>query len=249
MTLQSRELFAGPTNVPVKPRMHAERLQVVKLAAGTALLPLGTPLARNSSTGFWVPWQKPSDPAIYTITANATAATGGTFDLIVNGLVVELAFNAAASAIQSALNAVLLAHGLPAASVAATTGANLGADSAVVTITFDAAMGAPSVDLDVSDLTGNAHVLAASDAGSALNDTNVIRGFLYEEPAQLVSGGELLAIALVMGEVVAHDVNSAVIRAVLGGSPSQGDVEAALVGGKPSLRELGILVRGLGGVA
>lgn len=142
MALQPRELFAGPTSIPVKPRMHAERLQVVKLAAGTALLPLGTPLARNSSTGFWEPFTQ-----------------GG------------------------------------------------------------------------------------------MNDTATIRAFLYESEAQLEAGGEVLAVALFEGEVYEADVNTAAIRAVLGGSPTEGNVQTALAGGTPSLRELGILVRGLGTVA
>ncbi len=250
MALQTNELFAGPTTVAVKPRMHAERLKVVQLAAGTALLPVGTPLARNSSTGFWVPYAQPADPAIFTISSNATPATAGTFDLLIDGLTVELAFNVAAADLQTAVNAVLAAAGKPyTVSAAATTGANLGAASAVITITFTANAGAPSVDLDVSDLTGNAHVLAVTDAGSALNDTNTIRAFLYEKEVQLVAGGEVHGVALFAGEVYAADVNTAAIRAVLAGSPSEANVDAALAGGTPTLRELGILVRGLETVA
>lgn len=138
MALQTRELFAGPTNVPVKPRMHAERLMVVKLAAGTALLPVGTPLAKNSSTGFWVPFTQ-----------------GG------------------------------------------------------------------------------------------MNDTATIRAFVYDADVQLAAGGEVLGVALVEGEVYEADVNTAAIRAVLGGSPTEGNVQTALAAGTPTLRELGILVRGL----
>lgn len=142
MALQTRELFAGPTNVPVTPRMTANRVAVVKLAAGTALLPVGTPLARNSSTGFWVPFVQ-----------------GG------------------------------------------------------------------------------------------MNDTATIRAFVYDTPVQLLAGGEVMGIALVDGEVYEADVNTAAIRAVLGGSASEANVQTALAGGTPSLRELGIYVRGLGTVA
>lgn len=142
MALQTRELFAGPTNVDRKPRMHAERLMVVKLAAGTALLPVGTPLAKNSSTGFWVPFTQ-----------------GG------------------------------------------------------------------------------------------MNDTANIRAFVYEQEAQLLAGGEVLAVALVEGEVYEADVNTAAIRAVLGGAPSEANVQTALAAGTPTLRELGILVRGLTTIA
>lgn len=142
MALQSRELFAGPTSIPVKPRMHAEKVAVLKLAAGSALLPLGTPLAKNSSTGFWVPFVQ-----------------GG------------------------------------------------------------------------------------------MNDTANIRAFVYDAPVQLNASGEVLAVALVTGEVYEADVNTAEIRAVLGGSPSEANVQTALAAGTPTLRELGIFVRGLGTVA
>lgn len=142
MALASNELFAGPTNVPVTPRMHASRVQVIKLASGSALLPIGTPLARNSSTGFWVPFTQ-----------------GG------------------------------------------------------------------------------------------MNDTATIRAFVYDKSVQLNGSGEVLAVALFEGEVYEADVNTAAIRAVLGGSPSEANVQTALAGGTPTLRELGILVRGLGTVA
>lgn len=138
MALQARELFAGPTNIGATPRMSANRLMVVKLAAGTALLPVGTPLARNSSTGFWVPFTQ-----------------GG------------------------------------------------------------------------------------------MNDTANIRAFVYDSSVQLLAGGEVMGVALIEGEVYEADVNTAAIRAVLGGSPTEGNVQTALAGGTPTLRELGIIVRGL----
>jgi hypothetical protein len=142
MALQTHELFAGPTSVPVKPRMGAQDVKVLKLAAGTALLPLGTPLAYNTSTGFWVPF----------------------------------------------------VHG-------------------------------------------------------GMNGENIIRAFVYEEPVQLLAGGEVFAVALWRGYVYEADVNTAAIRAVLGGSPSEANVQTALTGGTPSLRELGIDVLGLAGVS
>lgn len=142
MALQNRELYGGPTDIAQTPRMHAKHLQVVKMAAGTALLPVGTPLVRNSSTGFWEPFTQ-----------------GGT------------------------------------------------------------------------------------------NDTATIRAFVYESTVQLLAGGEVLALALTHGEVYEADVNTAAIRAVLGGSASEANVQTALASGTPTLRELGIVVRGLTTVA
>lgn len=242
MTLEARELFAGPTNIPQTPRMHARSLRVVSMAAGSALLPVGTPLARNSSTGFWVPYVQPSDAAIYTITADATPASAGTFTLLVDGLAVELAFDVAAAALQTAVNAMLAAAGRAyTVAAVATTGTDLGDANAVITITFTENAGAPVVDLDVSDLTGNAHVLAATDAGTALNETNVIRGFVYDAEVQLSGTGEVHGLALILGEVYSADVNTAAIRAVLSGSPSAGEINTALAALDPAR----ILVRGL----
>ena len=142
MALQSNELFAGPTNVSVEPRIMAEDVMVVRFAAGSALLPVGTPMARNSSTGFWVPFTQ-----------------GG------------------------------------------------------------------------------------------MNDTATIRAFVYDKAVQLNASGEVHGVIMVAGEVYEPDVNTAAIRAVLGGSPTQGNVQTALTSGTPTLRELDILVRGLSGVA
>lgn len=234
----------------------------VKLAAsaGLELLPVGCPLAFNSSTSLWQPWTQPSDAAVYTITADAIPATAGTFDLVIDGLVIEAVFDVTAAALQAAVNAVLVdAEKGWAIAAAATTGVDLGDANAVITITFDEAAGAPSVALDVGDLTGNAHVLAATGAGTQLNGTDKISGFILEANSadQAANGDEgvlldatleVLGMALHMGEVYRDDVNTAAIRTVLAlfGAPSEAEMDAALR--DPGLRKDGIVVRGLTGV-
>jgi len=102
-----------------------------------------------------------------TITANATPATAGTFDLQINGLFAgEIAYNVTAAALQTDLRALLLSAGYGADMVTCTcTEANLGVASAVMTLTFDESMGLVDIVLEDEDLTGNVHVLAQTTAG------------------------------------------------------------------------------------
>lgn len=78
-----------------------------------------------------------------------------------------------------------------------------------------------------------------------MNGTDLIRGFIYDAPVTLDASDEVHAVVLIRGYVYEADVNTAAIRAVLLGSPSEANVQAALRGGDPTLRELGIDVRGL----
>lgn len=245
MTLEARELFAGPTNIPQTPRMHARSLRVVSMAAGSALLPVGTPLARNSSTGLWVPYVQPSDAAIYTVTNQSTDVDGGSFRLTIDGATVELAWNVTAAAAQTEINAVLAAAGRAYTVGVGCSEANLGVAAAVLTITFSENAGAPNVEYDgediLDDTVSEPHAFAQSDAGTALNETNVIRGFVYDAEVQLSGTGEVHGLALILGEVYSSDVNTVAIRAVLGGSPSAGEINTALAALDPAR----ILVRGL----
>lgn len=251
MTLADNELFSSKAGRGAEIRMFPTKNKVGTLAAQSAapLLPKGTPLSWNASLGQWTVYTQPSDAAIYTITANATPASAGTFDLVIDGLVTELAFDVAAAALQTAVNALLLDAGKPYTVAAVqTAGTDLGDANAVVTITFSENAGAPTVDLDVSDLTGNAHVLGTTDAGTQLNGTNEIRGFLMTmEGVQTSATGEVHVVIMLEGEVHRDDINTAAIRAVLGGAPTEGELDTALKSQK--LRDLSLHVRGLAGVS
>lgn len=110
-----------------------------------------------------------SDPVneINTITADATPATAGTFTLTVSGQTTAgIAYNATAAAIETALEA--LSNVVPGDVTAiATTGANLGAASAVVTLTWGGAFAGTNVTItaDMAGLTGNPHVFATPTQG------------------------------------------------------------------------------------
>ena len=250
MALVDRDFYSDPTTVGARPRIHVRRSRVATLAAqtGAPTLPFGTPVAWDKSANKFTVYTQPSDAAIYTITANATASTGGTFTVLINGMAIEAAFDVAAAALQTAINAVLLDAGV-AFSVAcvATTGTDLGDNSAVITMTFSENAGAPSVQLDTSDLGGNAHTLAATDAGTQLYDTDRIVGIVADVDGVVTSAsGEVQFLFGYDADIHRDDINTATIRAVLGGSPSANELDTALK--DPELRKLGIHVRGLAGV-
>lgn len=126
MALASRELFSGPTNLPVTPRLNPRPMGGLRVARfttnmGNALLPVGTPVAFNTSTLKW--------------------------DVFTQG-------------------------------------------------------------------------------GS--NGLATIYGFVYSEPIQLDDTDDVLGLIMVRGEVYEQDVNTAAIRAVLGGSASDANVVTAL---------------------
>lgn len=83
------------------------------------------------------------------------------------------------------------------------------------------------------------------DGGS--DGRGTIRGFIYGTPQTDDETDDVLVVILLRGRVHRDDINTAAIRAVLGGSGGTSEVEldAALRGGSPSLRELGIDVVGL----
>lgn len=254
MALKKHSLLSSKTlgvTPRMTPEMHGTKRVRIAASAGAELLPLGAPLAFDKANNIWVPYTQPSDAAVYTITADATPASAGTFQLMLDGLASVHAFDVDAATMQAELNALLADAGKAyQVSCAATMGTDLGDANAVITITFDESAGAPSVDIDVSGLTGNAHVLAASDPGTQLNGTNEINAFVYEanpgeEGVQLDASDDVLAVAMIRGEVYRDDINTAAMRTILAayGAPSESELDAALRSEK--LREKGIIVRGL----
>lgn len=253
MALQDNEGFASRDFVG-RPRMVVRDSKNAKFAAGTALLVPGTPLAWNDSTELWVPYTQPSDAAVYTITDQNQGTDGGTFDLFIDGLaVVDLDWDELIADAQTKINAVLAGGGKPYSVVVTCTEVGLGVASAVMTLTFTENAGAPVVTMNTEKITdggvsepGNL-VLAASDAGTALNNTEKIAGFVAHDSVQLLAGGEVLGVVQLFGEVHRDDVNTAAIRALLSGSPSEAELDTALK--QADLRMKGLLIRGLADVA
>ena len=86
----------------------------------------------------------------------------------------------------------------------------------------------------------------AGMAGEAL-----IRGFIWDHAVQMDGTDEVLAVIMIGGEAHRDDVNTAPIRAVCGtegDNPTANEMDTALRGGDPSLRELNIRVTGLSAV-
>lgn len=90
------------------------------------------------------------------------------------------------------------------------------------------------------------NVWEAYDQGGSGTGTNVVMGILFErEGLQVndsgVSNTEKMGNVLLFGTIHRDDVNTAAIRAVLSGSPSEANLDAALA----ALRDKGIMVQGL----
>lgn len=259
MTLETNELFSSQAGRGAEIRLFPRQeggLKVGTIAAqsGAPKLLKGLLMAYDTSAGFWTVYTQPSDTAIYTITDQSGGTDGGTFGVTIDGLHSTHAWNVTPAAMQAELLA-LLADAGKAYTVACTcTEANLGVAAAVMTLTFSENAGAPSVDIDTAGLTdgGVAEpanlVLAASDAGTQLNGTDQIRGVLYTmEGVQTSATEEVQAVIMIEGELHRDDVNTAALRALMGGSPSEGEVDTALRSQK--LRDLSLHVRGLSGVS
>ncbi len=79
------------------------------------------------------------------------------------------------------------------------------------------------------------------------NGRGTIRGFVYGTDQVDDETDDVLIVALYRGEVHRDDINTAAIRALCGGSPSEANIDAAL--SVRGLRDMGIDVVGLAGVA
>lgn len=79
------------------------------------------------------------------------------------------------------------------------------------------------------------------------NGRNLIKGFIYGVDQQDDETDDVLVVVLYRGEVHRDDINTAAIRALCGGSPSEANLDAALK--VRGLRDMGIDVVGLANVA
>ena len=250
MALKENQLFSSTAGRGAEIRLFPREqggLKVITIAAqsGAPTLLKGLPLAYNRNTDLWTVYTQPSDPAIHVLTANATPATAGTMKIHIDGLVTEHAFDTTAVAAATAINAMLLDAGKPYTIAGVDTVAtDLGDANHVATFTFSENAGAPSWDVDVGDLTGNPPALSTTDAGTQLYGTDEIRAILYTMEGVVTSATEeVQAVAMVNGEAHRDDINTAALRALLGGSPSEAELDTALRSQK--LRGINLDIRGL----
>lgn len=89
MALNIEELFTSSSRA-ARARMtpDARGLYVATFGAhaNAELLIAGCPVVYNSANDEWEPYTQPSDAAIVTLTRDAGAGDGGTFELMIDGL-------------------------------------------------------------------------------------------------------------------------------------------------------------------
>lgn len=246
MTNQPEELFGSAT--PQLPNLRAypaeNGISVGSLAALGADADVAhlTPLTHSSASGFYSIWTGAAGvEEVSTITANATAATAGSFTLTVDGVESgAIPFDANAAEIEVILEAMSNISAGDVAAVA-TTGADLGVNSAVVTLTWGGDWADRDIEIsaDMSGLTGNVHVLAEATAGTSVGTVDALLWAPDEVHAGLLAGETLIQI-FKQGLVHADDV-------VLPSGESLNALYAQLK--SSALRQKGITVQGLQGVA
>lgn len=236
MTLQQDELFSSVPGLGSGPRFIPGSIQPKQFAAGSGTIPKHSLVAANSATGFWEPFDaEAGTDQINTITADGTPATAGTFFISVRGEeTIPLAFDSDAAEVQAALEAL---QGIDVGDVVGvdSVGTDLGDAGHVVTLTFGGKLKGTviSIQIDITGLTGNDHVLATPTPGVAGVALNEAQGFAWPDDVVLNAAGEILRTVMLSGRVHRDDV-------ALNGQ-SQAAVDAALV----ALRTKGFTIEGL----
>lgn len=234
--LNPNETFKTADGLGSDKRVWPLTIQPKKFGMGTGTLKKLTPVAFNISTKAWALWSH-ATTEVSTITSNATPATAGNFTLTVEGETTgNIAYNATAADVQAALRNL---GGIEPEDVTAvaTTGANLGAASAVVTLNWGGKFKGrnPVISITTTGLTGNAHVLAEATAGEATNETHIIRGFIYPDSVVLDVDEEVLGNVMLEGKLHFDDI-------VLPTGETAANLKDACRSG---LRERGLIVQGL----
>ncbi len=257
MVLRDNQLFSTKAGRGAEIRLFPLEVKVGTLAAqaGAPTLKKGLLLAYDRSASKWTPYTQPSATvASFTVTnGSGTQTDGGTFELMIDGLGVVLAWNVPTATAQTAINATLLDAG-KTYTIAVTGAAHMGTDAQVTTFTFSEGANSPSVDIDGGGLLDGAvpepgnYVLAIVAAGTDLNGADEIRGVLYTMEDVVTSATEeVLVVVMLEGELHRDDVNTTALRALMGGSPTEGEVDTALR--SQAVRALSLHVRGLADVS
>lgn len=256
MALQDRELLTSHAGVQGGPSIQITKNKVGTLAAqsGAPKLPRACPLAWNKSTKLWTVYTQPSATvASFTITNGAgTQTDGGTFELLIDGLGLVEAWNVPIATIQASIDALLLDAG-KTYTITVAGAAHMGTDAQVTTFTFSEGANSPTIDIDGGGLLDGAvpepgnYVLAIVAAGTDLNGTDKIRGFIDDDlGVDSSAAGEVQILVALEGDLSRNAINTAAILAVLGGSPTANELDAALT--DPDLRALGLQIKDLAGV-
>lgn len=237
MAYNANQLYSSATVAALK-RVIPKRQEVVTFAAGSGTLAALTPLAYNKVTDKWQVWTGKSNE-ILTITAAASANTGGTFTLTVNGVTTAaIAHNATPAAIKLAM--ITAGVGGPLDITVTETAGGIDANNGVLTIEFTGAL-ANQVLTATATLTsltgGSVATVAEAQAGLTLDATggSTVKGFVWPEAVVLDSDEEVMGIALLEGEVHYSDI-------VLPAGETESVLQAALRAGA---RTQGLVISGL----
>ena len=192
---------------------------------------VGYPFAFNSVTGKHAPWTAP-DPTVLVIFLGTTKATGGTFDITVNGKVTaDIAFDATIIVVAAELKAIGYA-------VTVTLTETDAADD-TYTITFDDQTEVavlPTVVGDVADLTGDTASTSTTTAGTGTAGTNLIKGFINPNQAQTgISSGSVALVVLTGSdttctatETTAHGLTTGMSLTMSGATEAKLNVTATI---------------------
>lgn len=234
MALNANSLRSTATGLGSGLRAFPTSVQAKKFAAGSGTLAKLTPVTFNDATRDFSAWSGGTSE-VNVITAAATAASDGTFDLTINGiLVADLDHDISTTD----LKAAIVAAGVCTADDLTVTeaGGGLDANNGTCTITWAGEMAEQDIDisLDATGLTGDAHVLSTSQAGSATR----IDGFVWPDAITLDSDEEVLGNVMLGGRVHVADIP------VISGY-TEGALKAALR--DKQVRDSGFIIEGLDG--
>lgn len=246
MAFAEPDLFST-TSFPSSVRTQARDVKTVTLAAHASTdteLPVGTPMGQNRTTGFWHPWAKPVSAA-FTITSDRT---GGDFTLTIDGKVSAAIDAIAANCTNAVLTAAIIAMGYDADDFTV-TGTDLSGAGLSVAMADYGRGGRKDVSPSVADSGTGGTALALAEDTEGVDDDGIaeITGVLHPAKKTILAAGEVISDVLIDGDVHRDDINTSTIRAVLGQSPSEADLDAALK--RLDVRKAGIKVQGLAGAA
>lgn len=260
MVLKENQLFSSVAGRGAEIRLFPRQQGGLKVAtvaaqAGAPTLLKGLLMAYDRSADLWTVYTQPSATvASFTITNDSgTGTDGGTFELMIDGLGSVYQWDVPVATIQTGIND-LLADAGKSYTVTVTGAAHMGTDAQVTTFTFSEGANSPSVSLDGGGLLDalvpepENYLLAIVAAGTNLNGADEIRGVMYTMEGVVTSATEeVQAVLMIEGELHRDDVNTTALRALMGGSPSEAEVDTALRDQK--VRGLSLHVRGLSNVS
>lgn len=238
MSLQATELFATNSRIG-QPRAVIKSIRPKSFASGSGTLAKLTPVAKNTSTGFYSAWSNPVSE-VDTITEVPTV-TSGTWTITVDGQVsAAIAWNASNATILAALLAM---PNINPTDIVLSGGGVTGVKTAPLVLTWGGKFTGKAFTVTVSSasLVGGTYGLAQTTAGveSESVGLNKIVAFVWPDPIVLSGSGEVIGNVALEGIIFRDDVP-------LVSPVTQPQLDAALK--DIELRRLGFEIQGLAGV-